>query len=200
MPVSSACWRIRLDYTLSATLAAKLLIRHQFVAALPALWSRRGRLTRMRICPGGCCELLLRQRRQVRLELFNCGQHRGSFRGHRLLQCQLGIPANRFGHQPAHQPTSVDVRFTETVNLVEVDFQRAHNVAVVIDRHSDQRKNSALAARFGVEQYLGIYVLTASHLSGAHAGGTNRRSQGYFALQGQSRRSCCGAITHHLLL
>ncbi len=89
----------------------------------------------------------------------------------------------------------MDVLFGEAVHFVEIEFQRAHNVAIVIDRHCEQRLDFPLAAQVRVEHKLGADILGAQHLPGTDAGSANRRFQRDLASQGQSRSPCSSAVT-----
>ena len=114
---------------------------------------------------------------EVWLKDFDCGEHRGTLRGHGFFQGRFGSPADRFGHQSRHQLAGMDVLFGEAVHFVEIEFQRAHNIAIVIDRHCEQRLDFPLAAQVRVEHKLGADILGAQHLPGTDAGSANRRFQ-----------------------
>ena len=92
----------------------------------------------------------------------------------------------------------MDILFGETMDSIEIQFQRSYDISVVVDRYREQRQNAALAARFRVEQHFDVHILAANDLSGAHAGRADGRGQRHFSFQRQRRCARSRQIAHPL--
>src|SRR5580692_9102127 len=89
----------------------------------------------------------------------------------------------------------MNVLFREALQPIEVEFQRAYDAAIVIDRHGAQRFDVPLAAQLRIEQEFRVYIRRTQHLASSHASSANGGRQWNLASQGQGRGSRSGPVT-----